>query len=154
MEVAVSLRLRYWSVFPREHEAVMAVLGKVTANLEPRLRDLLLLRVSQINGCAYCVDLHGAEALKAGESARRLNALAVWRETPFFSERERAALGWAEDVTTLPEPSALDEAYASLRALFSDQEIVALTFVVALMNSLNRMSIAFGRMPESDRALA
>jgi AhpD family alkylhydroperoxidase len=148
----MSLRLRYWSEFPREHQTVIAALRKVSASVDPRLCDLLLLRVSQINGCAYCVDLHGADALKAGESARRLNALAVWRETPFFSERERAALGWAERVTTLPGPSSLDEAYASLRPVFSDQEIVALTFAVALMNSLNRMSIAFGRMPEADRA--
>jgi AhpD family alkylhydroperoxidase len=148
----VSLRVRYWSVFPREHDAVIGALRKVAASVDARLCDLLLLRVSQINRCAYCVDLHGADALKAGESTRRLNALAVWRETPFFSERERAALGWAEHVTTLPGPSSLDEAYAALRPLFADHEIVALTFAVALMNSLNRMSIAFGRMPEVDRA--
>jgi AhpD family alkylhydroperoxidase len=147
----VSLRLRYWSVFPGEHEAIVAALRKVSASVDPRLCDLLLLRVSQINRCAYCVDLHGAEALKAGQSARRLNALTVWRETPFFSERERTALEWAEGVTTLPGPSSLDEAYASLRPLFSDQEIVALTLAVALMNSLNRMSIAFGRAPDADR---
>jgi AhpD family alkylhydroperoxidase len=148
----VSLRLEYWSILPQEYKALFAVLLKLKAGVNERLWNLLFLRVSQINGCAFCVDTHGMEALQEGESPRRLNALAVWREAPLYSEPERAALAWAERLTKVSEPGLFDEIYLALKAHFSDQEIVALTFGISLMNALNRVAIGFGRTPALDPA--
>jgi AhpD family alkylhydroperoxidase len=104
--------------------------------------------VSQINGCAYCVDLHGREALSTGESQRRVNAVVVWREAPFFTPRERAALAWAEALTLIADSHAPDQVYADAGAAFSEEELVQLTYVIVTMNAWNRLAIAFRQRPE------
>ena len=143
----MALRLEYWSIAPQEYRATCAVLLQLKEGLDPCLWDLVFLRVSQINGCAFCVDNHAAQALQAGESARRLNALALWRDTPLFSDAERAALAWAEGVTRLGDRGPSDEAFQSLRAHFSDKQVVTLTLAIGLINGLNRLAIGFGRTP-------
>ena len=111
--------------------------------LEPSLLELIKLRASQINGCAFCVDMHTADARKAGESERRLYAVSVWRDTPFFSERERAALAWTEALTLLPESHAPDADYQALAAQFSEAEMVNITLAICTINSWNRLSVGF-----------
>lgn len=112
--------------------------------LEPALRNLVLMRVSQINGCAYCLDMHSKDARADGESEQRLYVLPAWREAPFYSERERAALAWAEALTRLDEQdqSAPDALYEQARAQFDAKELVELTLLVTLINSWNRLNIA------------
>lgn len=143
----MGLRLEYWSIAPQEYRATCAVLLKLREGLDLRLWDLVFLRVSQINGCSFCIDNHAAQALESGESARRLNLLALWRETPLFSDSERAALAWAERVTRLGDHGPSDEAFESLRAHFSDKRVVTLTLAISLINALNRLAIGFGRTP-------
>jgi AhpD family alkylhydroperoxidase len=143
----VGLRLEYWSIAPQEYRATCTVLLQMRESMDPRLWDLLFMRISQINGCAFCVDSHAAQALEAGESTRRLNALALWRHTPFFSDAERAALAWAEKVTRLGDHGPSDAAFQSLRPHFSDKQLVTLTLAISLINALTRLAIAFGRTP-------
>ena len=109
--------------------------------LERALVDMIYMRVSQINGCAYCVDLHWRDAMKAGDDARKFNSIITWREASFFSERERAALNWAESLTNVSTTHAPDEDYDLLRAHFSDKEIADITVVISLMNAMNRIGI-------------
>lgn len=113
-------------------------------SLEPRLRELVQMRVSQINGCAYCMDMHAKDARAAGESEQRLYVLPAWREAPFYSARERAALAWAEALTRLParDQSVPDELYQQARAQFDEKELVELTLLVTLINTWNRLNIA------------
>jgi AhpD family alkylhydroperoxidase len=106
------------------------------------LIDLVFLRVSQINGCAYCVDLHAHDLLKQGEDFQRINSLTTWHETSFYSARERAALAWAEAVTRLND-GVPDHLFVALREHFTDREIADLGFAVAAMNAWNRMAISF-----------
>jgi AhpD family alkylhydroperoxidase len=120
----------------------------VASAIEPRLRHLVWLRVSQINGCAYCVSLHGKEALRDGENIERLNCLVVWEETALFTVRERAALAWSEALTNITRTHALDDIYALVRQEFDDRELVDLTLMIASMNAWNRMAIGFGRQPD------
>ena len=112
--------------------------------LEARLRELVQMRVSQINGCAYCMDMHGKDARTAGETEQRLYVLPAWREASFYSERERAALAWAEALTRLTarDQSVPDELYEQARAQFDEKELVDLTLVVTLINAWNRINIA------------
>ncbi|MEO9061490.1 MAG: carboxymuconolactone decarboxylase family protein [Nitrosospira sp.] len=119
-----------------------------TLGIDPRLLDLIKLRASQINGCAYCVDMHAAELRKAGEAERRLDALCVWRDTPFFTARERAVLAWTEAVTLISETHAPDEDYEALKSEFSERERANITLAIATINCWNRVSIAFRKMPE------
>ena len=111
--------------------------------LESSLLELVKTRASQINGCAYCLDMHTKDARRAGESEQRLYALSAWRETPFFSERERAALAFAEAVTRIAERGAGEILEEELRREFSEKEIVDLTFAVVAINAWNRLAIAF-----------
>jgi AhpD family alkylhydroperoxidase len=132
-------------------EAVNAMLGLEQAvsalGLESSLLELVKIRASQINGCAFCVDLHTSQARKAGEAERRLHALAVWREAPFFTARERAALAWTEALTRLAETRAPDEDYELLRAQFSDKEMADLTVAIIAVNGWNRLGVGFRRQP-------
>jgi AhpD family alkylhydroperoxidase len=114
------------------------------SSLEPQLCQLVQMRASQINGCAYCMDMHGKDARAAGESEQRLYVLPAWREAPFYSDRERAALAWAEALTRLEDrdQSVSDELYEEARAQFSEKELVDLTLLVTLINSWNRINIA------------
>jgi AhpD family alkylhydroperoxidase len=115
--------------------------------LEPGLLDLVKTRVSQINGCAYCLDMHTKDARARGEAEQRLYALDAWRETPFFSERERAGLAWAETVTRVAETHVPDEAFEHARQHFTEKELVDLTLAIVAINDWNRLAIAFRKVP-------
>jgi AhpD family alkylhydroperoxidase len=115
--------------------------------LEPGLKELVKLRASQINGCAYCVDMHSLDARALGETEQRLYALPVWQETPFFSERERAALLWTEKLTLLADDHVPDEVYEQVRPHFSDAELANLTLAIATINAWNRFGVAFRSEP-------
>lgn len=127
---------------------VIATLARLTAQinhsgLEPSLLELVRTRASQINGCAYCVDMHTKDARKAGESEQRLYALTGWRETPFFSPRERAALAWTEAVTLIASESVSDALAERTRRHFTEEELVHLTLAVVAINGWNRLAIPF-----------
>ena len=123
--------------------ALLGLSAEVTAKLDPRLFELVKIRASQINGCAYCLDMHTKDARRAGETEQRIYALNAWRETPFFSDRERAALEWTEHVTRVADAHVPDEVYARVSAQFNEAELVALTMGVIVINSWNRLSISF-----------
>lgn len=113
------------------------------SGLERSVIELVKIRASQMNGCAYCLDMHTKDARAMGETEQRIYALSAWRETPFFSERERAALEWTESVTRVGDTHVPDEVFASVRAHFEEAELVALTFAVIAINGWNRLAIAF-----------
>jgi AhpD family alkylhydroperoxidase len=113
------------------------------SSVEKPLRELVKLRASQINGCAYCIDMHWKDARAAGESEQRLYGLAAWREAPYYSERERAALAWTEELTLIAEHHVSDELYEQTRRQFSEQELVDLTLAVGTINAWNRIAISF-----------
>ena len=113
------------------------------AGLERPLLELMKRRVSQMNGCALCIDVQTKDARAAGESEQRLYGLSAWREAPFYSERERAALAWAEVVTLISQTHASDEEYEAARAQFGEEELVKLTMAVIAINGWNRLAIAF-----------
>ena len=113
------------------------------AGLEPELVELVKLRASQINGCAYCIDMHTKDARSHGESEQRLYGVTAWRETPFYSERERAALAWTESVTRIREDRVPDEIYRQVKQHFTEKELVDMTLVVIAINSWNRLAISF-----------
>lgn len=145
--VTSSPRLPYPRLAPAPYKALLELSGVVKAgSLGQQLIDLIFLRVSQINGCAYCVDLHWRDLIALGEDPRRLNSLLAWHENDFWTPRERAALLWAESLTRVIETHAPDSDFEALKAQFTDAEISELTFVVALMNSWNRIAIGM-RMP-------
>ena len=114
-----------------------------TEGVDKRLFTLVKIRASQINHCAYCIDMHTKEARAAGETEQRIYALSAWRETPFFSERERAALDWTETVTLVADTHVPDDAFARVSEQFGEQELLALTFAIIVINSWNRLSVAF-----------
>lgn len=107
------------------------------------LLELVKIRVSQINGCAFCLEMHTREARAGGEGEVRLHLLAAWRESPLYNERERAALAWAEALTLVSETHVPDDVYEQARAQFSEKELVQLTLAVAVINSWNRFAVAF-----------
>jgi len=111
------------------------------SGLEPRLRELVKTRASQINGCAYCIDMHTKDARAHGETEQRLYALNAWRETPFYTERERAALEWTEQLTLIAGRGVPDELFARMREQFSEEELIALTLAVVQINGWNRLTI-------------
>ncbi len=148
----MSTRLEYWRIAPEELKALVSLGLRLKAGMDPKLYELVGLRVSQINGCAFCVDLHAGELRKARESERRINTLVAWRNTPFYSPPERAALEWAERLTELDNSAAREAARDALRTHFPDRETVSLIFAIAVMNAMNRVAIGCGRMPEADEA--
>ena len=151
----MSLRLAYWTAAPNAVKAMRGVSEYLsTSELGKKLVDLVYLRVSQINGCAYCCDMHSSDLRKLGETDQRLDCLAGWRDAPFYSERERAALGWAEALTHVSATKAPDADYAAARAQFSDKELADLTFAIAQINSWNRISIGFRAEPVARKARA
>lgn len=115
--------------------------------LDPVLYELIKIRASQINGCSYCLDMHVTDLRKMGESEQRLSLVVVWRETPFFDERERAALALTEAVTVISEKGVPQELYAEVRKHFSESEIVALVMAINAINCWNRMAITTGMFP-------
>ena len=142
-------RIDFYTASPDGLKAMMALEAAVSKlPLEKNLIELVKLRTSQINGCAFCLDMHSADARKGGESERRLATLSAWRETPFFTERERAALAWTESLTQLSLTHAPDEDYALLSAEFSPKEMVDLTVAISTINSWNRLAVGFRKMPQ------
>jgi AhpD family alkylhydroperoxidase len=123
-------------------------------DLERSLLELVKLRASQINGCAHCIDMHTKELRADGESEQRLYLLETWRESPFYTDRERAALAWTEAVTLVTDGHVPDSVYAQARGQFNDQELVNLTLAVVAINGANRLNIAFRTVPGSYRVAA
>ena len=141
-------RLNFYKSGPDAMQAMAGLEQQIArSGLDQSLAELVRLRASQINGCAYCVDKHSSDALKAGESQRRLAALAVWRETPFFSDRERAALEWAESLTLVANTHVPDKVWEQARQQFTATELVDLTLLVNTVNAWNRFAIAFRKLP-------
>jgi AhpD family alkylhydroperoxidase len=137
-------RLRYFQVAPDAFRAMRALEDYIeTTGLEPELLELVKLRASYLNGCAYCVDMHTKDARAAGEGEQRLYAVPVWRETPFFTPRERAALAWTEAVTEIGRAGVPDDVYEAARAHFEEAELVRLTMAVVAINGWNRLGVAF-----------
>jgi len=145
-------RLSYAKAAPAAYRAMAALERYVKeCGLELPLIELVKIRVSQINGCAYCLDMHTKDARAEGETEQRIYTLPAWRETPFFTEREQAALAWAEAVTLVSETHVPDDVYEQARAHFSDEELVNLTMVVVTINGWNRLSISFRAVPNYQR---
>lgn len=137
-------RLDYGSIAPGVIKAMAGLRGYLnTTDLEMSLRELVKLRASQINGCAYCVDMHSKDLRVLGETEQRLYCLSVWRETPFFTERERAALEWTEALTLISENHVPDEIYEAVRPHFTEKELVDLTLEIVLINGWNRFALSF-----------
>jgi AhpD family alkylhydroperoxidase len=137
-------RLLYSELAPKPFRALLALTSAVqTSSLGHTLVDLVFLRVSQINGCAFCIDMHWRDLIEHGEKARRLNDVAGWRESPFFDARERAALKWAELVTAIPQRDPDDAEFAELRRHFSDVEIAELGFAIVGIHAWNRLNVSF-----------
>lgn len=144
----MSSRIDYYKTSPDVVKAMIGLENIVNkSGLERSLLDLVKLRASQINGCAFCVDTHCADARKNGESERRLYAVAVWRETPFFTNKERAALAWTEAVTLLTETHAPDELYQEVLKYFNEKETIDLTFAIITINGWNRLAVSFRKLP-------
>lgn len=131
-----------------------AAVDKHLTSIDEKLKALVELRVSQINGCVYCLDLHSRQARELGESQQRLDCIAAWQEYPYFSQREKAAFAWAEAVTDISQTHAPEAVYNQLHAYFSEQEIVDLTFIITVMNGWNRLAIAFRQLPEPELSLS
>lgn len=141
-------RMNYGKVAPGVLQAMYALEAySAESGIEPALRELVKLRASQINGCAYCVDMHSLDARARGETEQRLYALPVWQETPFFTERERAALLWTEKLTLLTLDHVPDEVYEQARQQFSEEELANLTMVIVTINAWNRFGVAFRSVP-------
>jgi len=143
-------RIDHRNVSPGALKAMFGLESFVNrSGLEKKLLDLVRFRVSQINGCAYCLDMHSKELRAAGETEQRLYALDAWRETPFFNDREQAALAWAESVTLIGQDHVPDEVFRQAREHFSEEELVNLTLAVVAINGWNRLNIAFRTVPGS-----
>ena len=144
----MSGRFDYETVAPAANEAMRGVERYVRASgLERSLIELVKIRASQVNGCAFCLDMHTKDARAAGESEQRIHVLSAWRDAPFYSERERAALAWTEALTRLAPDGVPDELYEIARKVFNEVELVNLTMAVVAINGWNRLPVAF-RSPE------
>jgi len=141
-------RMNYFQTAPETVNALLALEKQVTSSgLEQSLIELVKIRASQINGCAYCIHMHTQDARKHGETEQRLYLLNAWREAPVYTERERAALAWTEAVTLISETHAPDDVYEQVRAQFSEAETVNLTMLIATINAWNRLAISFRAVP-------
>ncbi|MEO8855405.1 MAG: carboxymuconolactone decarboxylase family protein [Burkholderiaceae bacterium] len=141
-------RLDYAQVSPEALKAMRGVQQHVdSSGLEPSLLELVKMRASQINGCAYCLDMHSKDARAAGETEQRLYLLDAWRESPFYNERERAALAWTEALTRIADHHVEDALYAEASKQFSDKELVDLTLAIIAINGWNRLAIPFRTPP-------
>ena len=141
-------RLEFAKAAPGAYKAMAGLEVYVRhSGLEPALLHLIKLRASQINGCAYCIDMHSKDARAEGETEQRLYALDAWKETPFYTDRERAALAWTEAITLIHDDHAPDDVYEEARKHFKDEELVNLTLAVVAINGWNRLAIAFRAVP-------
>lgn len=147
---ALGARIDYRKASPEAMRAMAALERFVhSSGLESKLVELVKLRASYLNGCAYCVDVHTKDARVAGETEQRLYSVPVWRETPFFTPRERAALAWAESVTDVGRTGVPDDVYEQARAEFSEAELLALTMAVIAINGWTRLAVSFRTEPGS-----
>ena len=138
-------QLNWMEAQPATAKAMMALEGAVLkGSIEKPLAELIRMRVSQMNGCAYCMDMHSHDMIKAGENPQRIFVLSGWRDSPAFSDRERAALAWAEALTTLPSGHPEASVHEALEAQFSDAEKVELTLLIVTINGWNRFGVGFG----------
>ena len=136
------MRVDYAKLFPEGMQAMAGLERAVRAStLEPALLELVRIRASQINGCTYCLAMHTRDARARGEHQTRLDTVAAWREAPYYTARERAALAWCEALTELPRTGAPDDVYAAVEAEFSPEEIAALTFAIVAINGWNRLAV-------------
>jgi AhpD family alkylhydroperoxidase len=141
-------RIDYQKVAHEPLHSLLAIERYLSSSgIDPKLLHLIRMRASQINGCAYCLDMHSKDARAAGETEQRLYELNAWRETPFYSERERAALEWTESLTLISQTHAPDDVFERLSAHFSEKEIVDLTYAIVGINNWNRIAIAFRAVP-------
>ena len=137
-------RMNFYKLAPDTINALMALENQIQATgLEKSLIEIVKIRASQINGCAYCINMHTEDARKRGETEQRIYLLDAWRESPLYTDRERAALAWTEAVTLIAETRAPDEIYEQVRAQFSEEETVNLTMLIATINAWNRLAISF-----------
>jgi AhpD family alkylhydroperoxidase len=145
----VQPRLDAQKTAPAAYNALLGLEAFVrrSSKLETSLIELIKMRASQINGCAFCIDMHSKDARAEGESEQRLYALSAWRETPFFTDRERAALDWTEALTLIAEEHVPDEVYERVKPQFSAEELVNLTLAIITINGWNRLAIAFRNVP-------
>ena len=142
-------RMNFYQVAPDTINALSALEKQVQASgLDRSLIELVKTRASQINGCAFCINMHTADARKHGESEARLYLLNAWRESPVYTDRERAALAWTEAVTLISETHAPDDLYEEVRRHFSEAETVNLTMLIATINAWNRLAISFRAVPQ------
>jgi AhpD family alkylhydroperoxidase len=145
----MSLRLNYQTAAPKALQAMFAMQKYVNeSSLEARLRHLIVTRVSQINGCAFCLDMHTREALDDGDTIQRLAVLSAWHDTPYFEPHERAALAFAEAVTRIADKGVSDEIYEEVARHFDEKQIVELLITINTINSWNRLSISTGVQPK------
>ena len=141
-------RIEYEKVAPNGVKAMLGLESYVRhCDLEPALLELIKFRASQINGCAYCIDMHTKDARARGETEQRLYALTAWREAPFYTDRERAALAWTEAVTEVAHTHVPDEVYELARLYFGEKELIDLTLAVIAIYSWNRLAISFRKVP-------
>jgi len=135
------------NAFEKANGALKAIYGLSSylakSSIEQHLLNLIYFRVSQINGCAFCLDMHSKDLRAEGETEQRLYTISAWRDTPFYTDRERAALSWAEAVTKIEDGDVSDEVYENARKEFSEQELIDLTMGIITINSYNRVNIAF-----------
>jgi AhpD family alkylhydroperoxidase len=148
----VDSRLKYHEISPEPYRMFLAVEKYLHGcGLEPQLLHLVKLRASQINGCAYCIDMHAKDLRAGGETEQRIYSLSAWRECPYYTDRERAALEWTEAVTRLSETHVPDEVYRRAREQFSEKELVDLNYAVAMINAWNRLAVPFRTVPGTYR---
>lgn len=150
--LAVDSRMNYGKAAPGAMRAMDALDAYLTnCTIEPELRELVKVRASQINSCAYCVDMHTLDARSLGETEQRLYTLSVWQETPFFTERERAALLWTEKLTLVAVDHVPDWVFEQVRPHFTDEELADLTLVITAINAWNRFAVGFRDVPGRHR---
>jgi len=135
-------------------DALVAVEGWIAKSFDPKLLELVKVRISQMNGCAHCLHMHRLDALKLGETEDRLLLLNAWQESHLYSDRERAALAWAEALTEIKEGHAPDATYEQAQAMFSDDELLALSIGIAMINAWNRLAIGFRAQHPADHKRA
>ncbi|WP_028918958.1 carboxymuconolactone decarboxylase family protein [Pseudoxanthomonas suwonensis] len=145
-------RMEFWKIAPDAYKAMLGLDSYLHGSgLDAKLLELVKLRASQINGCAYCIDMHWKEARAAGESEQRLYGLDAWREAPYYDERERAALEWTEALTRITDGHVPDAVFEAVRAHFSERELVDITWAAAAINAWNRVAIAMRSVAGSYR---
>lgn len=138
------MRLDWYKILPEGYKAMLQLQNVVDqSKIDHILLELVKIRASQINGCAYCLDMHTKDAIAIGESEQRLHLLAAWQEAPFYSPRERAALAWCESLTQISQSGVPDKIYDEVKSLFSDKEIAELTLTIIAINCWNRLAVGF-----------